>query len=107
MPSSSSAEKVDPLIVGVLDCLWHGVVGNGGRRLDCRRLMVGCAASFIRSRTEAHAAAGLWCFRGPGEKPQTHIIHPGLAVGQDHAVDVSIVSACLGGRGDPAGLRQR
>ena len=34
MPSSSSAEKVDPLIVGVLDCLWHGVVGN--RRSEAR-----------------------------------------------------------------------
>lgn len=34
MPSSSSAEKVDPLIVGVLDCLWNSVVGN--RRSEAR-----------------------------------------------------------------------
>jgi hypothetical protein len=37
--SGSATEKVSPLVVGVVDCLWNGVVGN--KRSEARLLSVG------------------------------------------------------------------
>mmetsp|Transcript_44139 Transcript_44139/g.56561 ORF Transcript_44139/g.56561 Transcript_44139/m.56561 type:complete len:1219 (-) Transcript_44139:172-3828(-) len=37
--SGNATEKVSPLVVGVVDCLWNGVVGNG--RSEARLLAVG------------------------------------------------------------------